>query len=262
MINVAIGDTAILRVDKTKEKWKNGVTCVRESERIVCLWTPACSGSKVAKSCDECLCCLSTHKKEQREAVRQPFFWFAGFPHHLYFPSSSINLILPCHPLPPLLPFDPLDSSRPTQLLFERIGILTTNFSPFFQRSSFYSFLFLGSIMNQPKLVPGCDNTTKRITRSVTSCKEGYSTTASLKGHGLPRRMDLSFLFLIWLCMTLVLSPFEGDAQRVDAPNGVNRVDQFDPYFRKIFQQTTKTLFFFGVEETSQRPCAKRMKKG
>jgi len=76
--------------------------------------------------------------------------------------------------------------------------------------------------------------------------------------------MDLSFLFLIWLCMTLVLSPFEGDAQRVDAPNGVNRVDQFDQYFRKIFQQTTiKTVFFFFLvwKKTGKRPCAKEMEK-
>ncbi|KAG0341002.1 hypothetical protein BG004_006199 [Podila humilis] len=43
--------------------------------------------------------------------------------------------------------------------------------------------------------------------------------------------MDLSLVFLLWLCMTLVLSPFESDAQRVDAPNGVNRVQQFDQYF-------------------------------
>ncbi|KAG0335554.1 hypothetical protein BG000_007431 [Podila horticola] len=95
--------------------------------------------------------------------------------------------------------------------------------------------------MNQLKLVPSCDNTTTRTTRSVKSCKDGHRTaTTSGKSHGLPRRMDLSFLFLIWLCITLVLNPFEGDAQRVDAPSGVNRVTQFDQYFQDTTTCTVK----------------------
>ncbi|KAF9429997.1 hypothetical protein BGZ94_008728 [Podila epigama] len=75
-----------------------------------------------------------------------------------------------------------------------------------------------------------------------TTTAMGSAMTTMTRYLGLPRRrkMDLSLVFLIWLCITLVLSPLEGDAREVDAPEGVNRVGQFDQYFRGSIQCTVK----------------------
>lgn len=63
MIIVAIGDTV---------EWKNGVTCVRESERIVCLWTvdsgpaPALD-QKPSREMDVCVVCRRTKRNNEKQ---------------------------------------------------------------------------------------------------------------------------------------------------------------------------------------------------
>jgi len=80
--------------------------------------------------------------------------------------------------------------------------------------------------------------TCSRVTATASSCRSKASSfTGSGSSLGLfspRRRFDLSYVFLIWLCISLALSATHVQAQdQVDPPNRVTRPNQFDMYFGK-----------------------------